>query len=137
MEGCPVSDDACAPPAPEGDRKRRKHSRSKRRDPSLKAADLAGNMVCIPDFAAVWYAAVLASSDKFQHPCPSYQQACALLGVDGEHADEGVILDPETDNHDEFGDVQDGDVFISDDEDQFKEPSDAAATLSFEELFSD
>lgn len=139
MEGCPLNVYDMDPEG--GDKKRCKpnrRTRTRRANAGNKACDLAGNMVCIPDFAAVWYSAALASSDKFQNPCPTYQQACALLGVrEGNHVDEAVILNSDADNIPDVDNVED----ISSDDDEVIEDDvrafDPAESITFEEIFSD
>ena len=68
------SDDA----EPPGKRRRRMPNHPP--SPDAAMVDLAGNMVCIPDYAAVWYCAVLAcESSCFEHGPPSLAQASELL----------------------------------------------------------
>ena len=95
-------------------------------------------MVCIPDFMAVLYSAVMASSDKFQNPCPPYSQSCALLGVDQDPASvEDVILNPEIHVFSDNDVEQDGDepMLVSDDNDEELRANDPAASVTFDYIF--
>ena len=57
-----------------------KRSRQDARSTASKVVDLAGNMMCIPDLAAVWYSCVLSCDDgTFDKPPPSYAEAKQLL----------------------------------------------------------
>ena len=62
---------------------------------ATKTIDLAGNMMCIPDLAAVWYSALLSCDDgTFNKPAPSPVQCQQLLSDNNPSSHTVPLLDP-------------------------------------------